>query len=413
MIDLKPFSSRLLSIEPRMPVWTLVLLALFPLMTGCGKKDQAPPRPAPEVSVISIEPRDTPVVFEFVAQAQSSHQVEIRARINGFLNRRVYREGALVKAGQILFEMDPKPFQAQLDQAKAALARQEAALNVAQSNLARVKPLTSLNALSQRDLDDATGSAHSASAAVEQAKAQVETAMLNLSYCRISSPINGITTAALQQDGAYISMGNNHLATVMALSPIWVNFSLSENEMQKLQNEMAKGFLKAPANNSYEIEILLVDGTVFPHKGRITFADPMYNTKTGTFLIRSSVQNPEGVLRPNQYVRVRLKGITRPGAILVPQQSVQTGAKGHFVWVLQPDDSVRFRPVSVGEWHGNNWFITEGLRAGERVVVEGGLSLQPDLKVRIKPFTGVPSLNPGESEPAADSSRNPASPDKS
>ncbi|OPY14005.1 MAG: Multidrug efflux pump subunit AcrA precursor [Syntrophus sp. PtaB.Bin001] len=172
----------------------------------------------------------------------------------------------------------------------------------------------------------------------------------------------------------------------MVLSPIWVNFSLSENEMQKFRDNIAKGFLIPPPNKNYEIEIILVDGSIFPHTGRITFADPMYNSETGTFLIRSSVENPKGILRPNQYVRVRVKGAIRPSAILVPQQSVQLGAKGHFVWVVNPDDTVQQRPVEVGEWYGNNWFINTGLKDGERVVVEGGLSLRPELKVKTQPY---------------------------
>jgi len=401
----KSFPPRLYSPVPRILLWILAVFAVLLPMSGCKKDQKAPAHPTPEVSVIQIEPRDTPVDYEFVAQTQSSHQVEIRARINGFLNRRVYTEGTIVKAGQVLFEIDPKPFQAQLDQAKAALSKQEAALAVAKSNLARVKPLTALNALSQRDLDDATGNAHSTAAAADQAKAQVETAKLNLSYCIISSPINGITGAALQQDGAYISTGNNQLTTVMALSPIWVNFSLSENEMQNYRSQIAKGLLRPPLKGGYEIEIVLVDGSIYPHTGRITFADPMYNSQTGTFLVRSSVQNPQGILRPNQYVRVRVKGATRPAAIVVPQQAVQLGAKGHFVWVVNPDDTVRSRPVEVGEWYGNNWFINDGLKVGERVVVEGGLSLRPDIKVKTKPFAGNAGSHSGDRSPTTDNSR--------
>ena len=405
MSDPNALPPRFHSLLYLLSLWVAAVVSLLLLTTGCKKEEKALSRQIPEVTVVKIEPRDTPVSFEFVAQTQSSHQVEIRARVNGFLNRRVYTEGAIVKVGQVLFELDPKPFQAQLDQAKAALAKQAAAQKVADANLARVKPLTSLNALSQRDLDDATGNAHSTAAAVDQAKAQVDTARLNLSYCTISSPIDGITGAALQQDGAYISTGNNQLTTVMALSPIWVNFSLSENEMQNYRNQMAKGLLKPPANNSYEVEIILVDGTVFPHTGRITFADPMYSSQTGTFLIRSSVQNPKGILRPNQYVRVRVKGNIRPAAILIPQQAVQSGAKGHFVWVVTPDGTVRPRPVDVGEWYGSNWFINDGLKAGETIVVEGGLSLQPGTKVRTKPFVAGPLSNSGDVKPVADTSR--------
>jgi membrane fusion protein, multidrug efflux system len=378
----------------------ILVLSVFPHLAGCSKENKLPLNSQPEVSVIQIEPRDTPVSVEFVGQTQSSHQVEIRARINGFLNRRVYTEGAVVKAGQILFEMDPKPFQVQLDQAQAALAKQQAALEVAQSNLARVKPLAEQDALSRKDLDDATSRAQSAAAEVDQAKAQVESAKLNLSYCTITSPIDGITSAALQQDGAYINSQNNQLTTVMVLSPMWVNFSVSENEMQKFRSQVKKGLLKSQTKDEYDIELILVDGTIYPYTGRITFAEPMYDTKSGTFLIRSSLPNPQGILRPNQYVRVRVIGSIRPAAILVPQQAVQMGAKGHFVWVVNPDNTVDPRPVDVGQWYKDNWFINEGLKAGEHVVVEGGLGLRPDMKVKTLLFQARPDVHPGGEKPA-------------
>jgi len=385
---------------PPILIYFIVVLVAFPLLSGCDKGNKVQQNSQPEVSIIQIEPRDAPVAFTFVGQTQSSHQVEIRARINGFLNRRVYTEGSVVKEGQILFEMDPKPFQVQLDQAQAALTKQQAALAVAQSNLARVKPLTELDALSRKDLDDATSRAQSSAAEVEQAKAQVESAKLNLSYCTITSPITGITSAALQQEGAYISAQNNQLTTVMVLSPMWVNFSISENEMQNFHAAIDKGLLKPPAPDRYETEIILIDGTVYPYTGRITFAEPMYDEKSGTFLNRSSIPNPDGVLRPNQYVRVRIKGVMRPAAIQVPQQAVQMGAKGHFVWVVNPDNTVDPRPVEVGEWYGNNWFINDGLKAGERVVVEGGLGLRPDTKVKTQPFRAKPDVNTEGNKPA-------------
>jgi len=355
-------------------------------LAGCGKEKKAGPEQSlPAVTAIEVAPRNVPVFAEYVAQTQSSRQVNIYARVSGFLDRRLYTEGATVKEGQVLFQIDPKPFQVQLDQAEAALAKQEAALEVARTNLARTKPLAAENALSQKDLDDATGQFQSTSAAVDQAKAQLETAKLNLSYCTIASPIQGVTSAALQQEGTYISQQNSQLTTVTLLSPMWVNFSISENEMQNLRSQMAKGLLRAPPNQSYVIEIVLVDGTIFPHTGRITFADPSYNAQTGTFLVRASVDNPTGILRPNQYVRVRLKGAIRPNAILVPQRAVQQGPKGHFVWVVTKEETAEARPVVVGDWLGDDWFILDGLRAGERIVVDGGLALRPGAKVALRP----------------------------
>ena len=364
-------------------------------VTGCRKHEAKKPETRPaEVTVVTVTPRDVPVSFEFVAQTQSSHQVSIQARVSGFLDKRVYTEGALVKAGEVLFLMDEKPFQTQVAGLTAALARQRAAMETARLNLERTRPLAAQNALSQKDLEEATGSYESSAAAVEQAKSQLETAQLNLSYCTITSPVTGITGAALQQDGTFISPQNSHLTTVAVLSPIWVNFSISENEVQSYRDQIARKLLIPAKGGNYEVEVIMVDGSLFPHKGRITFAAPSYNAKTGTFLIRASVANPAGILRPNQYVRARLKGAIRPNAIVVPQRAVQQGAKGHFVWVVGRDGKAEHRPVTVGEWHGDDWFITEGLRAGDQVVVDGGLTLQPGTAVKVKVQAAAPQAAP-------------------
>jgi membrane fusion protein (multidrug efflux system) len=324
------------------------------------------------------------VDFEYVARTQSSHLVNIQARVSGFLERRMYTEGAVVKEGQVLFKMDDRPFRVQLAQAEAALAKQEAAFETARLNLARTKPLAEQNALSQKDLDDATGQFHSTAASVEQAKAQVESAKLDLSYTTITSPVTGVSSSALQTDGTYINPQNSLLTTVAVLSPMWVNFNISENEMQKFRDQAAQGLLRTPAGMEYAVEIILVDGSVFPHTGRMTFAEPSYDPQTGTFLVRIRVPNPQGVLRPNQYVRARLKGAVRPNAVLLPQRAVLQGAKGHFVWTVDADDKVEQRPVVVGEWHGDDWFIYEGLKSGERVAVDGTLTLQPGMTVSVQ-----------------------------
>lgn len=362
------------------------IAAMALILAACTREEAAkgPPPQPPAVSVVTVAQRDVPVDFEYVARTQSSHLVNIQARVSGFLERRLYTEGAVVKEGQVLFQMDARPFRVQLAQAEAALAKQVAAYDTARLNLARTRPLAEQNALSQKDLDDATGQYHSTAASVEQARAQVEAAKLDLSYTTISSPVTGVSSAALQTDGTYISPQNSLLTTVAVLSPMWVNFNISENEMQKFRDQIAEGVLLTPQGREYEVEIVLVDGSVFPHTGRMTFAEPSYDPQTGTFLIRISVPNPQGVLRPNQYVRARLKGAVRPSAILVPQRAVQQGAKGHFVWTVRPDDKVGQRPVTVGEWLGEDWFIFDGLKNGERVVVDGMLTLQPGMAVSVK-----------------------------
>jgi membrane fusion protein, multidrug efflux system len=389
----------------------LLVAVAAALLAGCGKKEAAPAaKPPVEVSVVTVAPRDVPAVFEYVAQTQSSRQVNIQARVNGFLEKRVYTEGSIVKAGQVLFLMDMKPFQAQLDAAKAQLSKAQAALDVAKSNLARVKPLTEKEALSQKDLDDATGNFESTAASVEAAKAQVTTAQLNLSYCTITSPVDGISGSAAQAEGTYLNQQNAQLTTVAVLSPMWVNFSLSENEMQSLRDQADKGLLRRAPNNKYVVEIVLVDGQVFPFTGSITFTDPAFNAQTGTFLIRASVDNPQGVLRPNQYVRVRVKGATRPNAILVPQRAVLQGARGHFVWVVDKDGKAENRPVTVGDWSGDEWVVTEGLRAGERVVVDGGLKLGPGTALNPKAYAGTAAAPASTAKPPQPLAPKPATP---
>jgi membrane fusion protein (multidrug efflux system) len=366
----------------------IVACCLLAVGGGCGKEEvKAVEKPPAEVYVQKVEAKDVPVSFQYVAQTESSHEVEIRARVVGFLDRRVYTEGAMVKTGDVLFLMDPKPFQAQVDDAAAALARQKAALETARLNLARVKPLVEQDALSKKQLDDATGVYESYGAAVEQAKAQLTQAQLNLSYCTITSPVDGAAGAALVKDGAFISLANSHLTTVSSLSPMWVNFSVSEQWVQNLRTEIARKAILPPANDEYDVEIIQVDGTPFPKRGRITFKAPIYNPSTGTFLIRVTLDNPGGILRPNQYVQARIHGAVRPNAILIPQRAVQQGAKGHFVWVVTPDNKAESRPLAVGEWNGDDWFINEGLKTGEQVVVDGGLTLQPGAVVSPKPVS--------------------------
>jgi len=283
----------------------------------------------------------------------------------------------------VMFQQDPKPFQAQLQAAKGALAEQQARLQTANDNLAQVKPLTALNALSVKDLDDATGQQQAAAAAVETAKANVETARLNLGYTTITTPVTGLSSFARVQDGAYVSAENSLLTYVEQVDPIWVNFTLSENDVLGLQTDEAKGVLRAPPNRDFVIELILADGSVFPHKGKINFANASYNSQTGTFLVRATLPNPGNVLRPGQFVRVRASGAFRVNAILVPQQAVLQGAKGHFVVLVDKESKAQIRPVQVGPWYGDEWFITSGLQPGDVVVTDGVARLSPDAPVKV------------------------------
>jgi membrane fusion protein (multidrug efflux system) len=382
------------------------LAALLPLLVvACGGKPESAPKALPPVPVTvqTIAPRDVPVWREFVGQTQSSRQVQIVARVNGFLDKRLYTEGAPVKAGQVMFQQDPKPFQAQLDAARAALDEQLARLQVANDNLARVKPLAARNALSQRELDDAIGQQKTAAAAVEVAKANVETAQLNLSYTTISTPVAGIASYARVQDGQYVSVADSQLTYVAQMDPIWLEFSLSENDILSIRKDREAGRVRAPANDQYVVEALLADGSVFPHKGRITFTDADFNQQTGTFLLRATLPNPQGVLRPGMFVTVRVSGSVRPNAITVPQAAVLQGAQGNFVVTVDADNKAQLRWVTVGPWVGSDWFIDTGLKAGDVVVVDGMAKLSPGAQVQIvKRAEDAPQAPPDAGKSAAD-----------
>nr|WP_245753454.1 efflux RND transporter periplasmic adaptor subunit [Paraburkholderia sartisoli] len=375
---------------------------MLALCAGCHKAATLPAPGAIEVTVMQVAARDTPVDFEFTAQTQSSREVEIRARVDGFLDRRVYTEGQRVHAGQTLFLMDPKPFEAVLQTAKGELAQQQARLGVTKANLTRVIPLAAQNAVSKKDLDDATGNEKQAEAAVIAAQGQVQTAQLNLSYTTIKSPLTGLSSFARQQDGTYVTAAATGLLTyVYQLDPMWVNFSLSENELLKYRDETSKGLLRFPANNDFEVTVILADGTEFPDRGHIDFTNPAFSTQTGTFLVRASFANPRGTLRPGQFVRARVSGATRPNAILVPQRAVLQGAKSHFVWVVDSDSKAHQRVVEVGEWHGDDWFISQGLRPGEKVVVDGAIRVAADTPLKIVAAPAAPAAPAAGDAPAS------------
>lgn len=362
----------------------LLGVALVSALTACSKHEhKAAERGPVEVTVQTIAPRDAPVTFEYVGQTQSSRQVQIVARVAGFLERRLYTEGSLVKAGQVMFQQDARPFQAQVDAAKAALAEQQARLKVASDNLARVKPLAERKALSQRELDDATGAAETAAAAVEVARANLEQAKLNLSYTTITTPVSGLSSFSKVQDGQYVNVVDSQLTYVAQLDPMWVNFSVSENDMLALRSEQQAGQLKLPPTGGFDVAVVLANGKTFPTKGRITFESADFNQQTGTFLFRATLANPEGLLRPGQFVRVQVSGAVRPNAILVPQPSVLQGAQGHFVVVVDKENRAQIRPVEVGPWHGDDWFILKGLAAGDVVVTDGMVRVSPGAPVKV------------------------------
>jgi len=355
------------------------------LLDGCKKeKTSVATVQTVEVTAVKVEPRTVPITFEWIAQTESSRQVEIRARVEGILEKRVYREGSLVHEGEVMFEMERKPFEARLALVKAELGEQEARLANARQTLARVKDLSQKSVVSRQDLDDATNSERAAAAAVDAAKAKVTEAELNLSYTTVRAPITGLSSYATKHDGSYIGAGADSMLTyVAALDPIRVNFSVSENQLLRFRDEIKSGRLVVPPDDAFEVEVVLADGQIHPQKGRLTFGDLAFSRDTGTYLVRAEVPNPEGDLRPGQFVHARLLGAVRPNAILIPKRSVLQGAQGSFVWVVGPQSKAELRPIEMGDWYGDDWFVNEGLQAGETVVVDGGIKVQPGETLKV------------------------------
>ena len=353
---------------------------------GCSRESAAPQRPVPQVTALTIVPRDVAYVTSFVAQTESSRQVNIVARVSGFLDRIAYREGEMVGEGQLLFQLDPRPFQAQLEAARGELQAQQARFKTAEATLGRVRPLAQQNALSQADLDRAQGEFDSAKAAVFSAQAKVTEVELNLGYATIRSPVRGLASRALQRQGAFVNAMSEsaNLTYVAAVDPIWVTFSVSQNMTAKWRDEIAKKQLVEPKNRDYTIEVVLSDGTPYPHAGKINFADPSFSQETGSFMVRAVLPNPKQALRPGMFVTAYLKGAVRPGAIVVPQLAVQQGSNGHLVYVVNESGIAEVRPVIVGDYYGErDIVIPTGLHAGDRVIVEGVLKVVPGQPVKL------------------------------
>ena len=362
-----------------------VLVAVL-AAAACDKEAPPAQRPAPQVTVISVKPQSIRYIASFVAQTESSQQVDIVARISGYLDKIAYKEGELVKEGELLFQIDPKPFRAQLEAAQGELKSQEARHSTAKANLTRIKPLVAQNAISQADLDKAQGEFDASLAAVFSAQAKVKEQQLNLGYATIRAPVTGMASRSLQRQGAYINAMSEsaRLTYVAALDPMWVNFSLSQNQMAKLREMVEKKQLTLAGDHHFEVEVVLPDGTVYPKTGRVNFADPSFSQDTGSFLVRAEVPNAEKNLRPGMFVTAKVKGGTRENAIVVPQLAVQQGATGHVVYVVRPDGMAELRPVVVGDYHGDKEiFVLSGLRADERVVVDGAMRVVPGQPVKI------------------------------
>lgn len=337
--------------------------------------------PASEVNVITAEAQTLPVSWEYVGHTIGSREVEVRARVTGILLSRNFKEGERVKKGQSLFTIDPAPFQAAVARAQADVAAAQARLEQARRNAARLKPLYAEKAVSQKENDDAVSAESIGAADLKAAQARLVEAQLNLAYTKVEAPISGTTTRAIPSEGTLVSGPNVLLTSVVQTDPIWVNFGMADNEQARIQKEAQAGTLKLP--RSFEVELRLDDGGVYKHKGKLDFADVRVSTQTGTREARAEVPNPDGALRPGQFVRVVLRGAVIPNAVTVPQRAVMEGPQGKFVYVVDEKSTAQPRPVEAGQWAGDRWVISSGLKGGERVIVDGVMKIGPGAPVRV------------------------------
>ncbi len=363
-----------------------MLLLSTTFLAGCNRQPPAGPPPhATEVVAVTVQPQTVPVEFPIVAQIQSSHQVDVMARVSGFLEKISYKEGYPVRQGQVLFLLDKKPFIAAADAAKAEVDTRKSQLWTAKATLDRIKPLAEQNAASKSDLDNAIGNHKTAEAGVQQAQANYDKALLDLSYTTIIAPFSGVAGQALMREGGYITAGGSSakLTYVAKLDPAWVDFSISQNEQAKFSEEAAKGLIIAPKNQRYTVELELSDGSRYPQAGVVNFAEPTFSKETGTYLVRAEIPNPKAVLRPGMFVKAWLKGATRPNALVVPQRAVQQTSNGQIVFVANDKGLAEARPVVGGEWIGHDWIINQGLKAGDKVIVDGFMKLAPGAPVKL------------------------------
>jgi membrane fusion protein, multidrug efflux system len=376
-----------------------LLIAVFPLgFFGCSKKNGPEVRPPIEVTAFIVDPQTIPADFEFVGVAKSSHPVEIRSRVEGYLWSIDYTEGSAVEENDLLFQIDPRPFEASLEEAKGELARQEAILWRAQRALERIQPLYEKNAVSLRDLDDATAAVLTAQADVISAKGNLINAELNLSFTRITSPINGLSARAAYREGTLITPSINGLLTLVSvIDPIWVDFSVSDNELLMAQGETAKNQLILPKQQEYTVSLKLADNSIFPYCGKVNFSSPTLDPDTGAMVIRATFPNPQGIILPGQFVKAIISGAYRPNAFFVPQESVFQGQKGTYVFVINKDGTVSARNVEVGEWYENFWIIKQGLSKGEMVVANGINKVSEGSHVKIISISTPPpsKIRPG------------------
>lgn len=360
-------------------------VAVF-LGMGCEKK-APPPAPPPAVQVLTVKPEDVPIVKEWIGTLQGNVNAEIRAEVTGYLLAQDYVEGSEVKKGQLLFQIDPRPFQAALDQVEGKLAQDKAQQGKTQLDVNRFTPLAKVNAISQQELDDAIQANLAAEAALKADQAAVENAQLNLSFTKITSPIDGLAGIAQAQIGDLVGLNSGVLTTVSAIDPIRVYFNVSEQSYIAYRRQYTNAIARAVHESDLELHLILSDGSTYPYEGKFFFVSRQVDVNTGTLQIAGLFPNPDFVLRPGQYALVRARTGMQHDAILVPQRAVTELQGTYMVDTVGESNKVHLQTVSVGDQIGADWIVSDGLKGGERVIVEGLQKVKEGTAVTVQPYT--------------------------
>ena len=376
----------------RSAAWILVTLSALALVHCKGETASAPPPPSVQVEVATVIQKDVPIQMEWVGTTDGSNNALIRAQVSGYLIKRPYTEGSFVKQGTLLFELDPSKFQTALDQALGELAKAQAQFTKTKQDVERDTPLAKEGAISRKELDDSIQAHAATKGIVASAKAAVEQAKLNLSWTKIRAPIDGVVGISKAQIGDLID-ANTELTSISTLDPIRVYFPVSEQEYFEAADKIQQGYKDQKEGKEYSLallELVLGGEKVYPHKGQFHLVDRQVDTKTGTIRVAALFPNPNNLLRPGQFAKVRAVTKTKENAILVPQRAVTEMQGSYQVAVVSPENKVDIRAVKVGQRSAGLWIIDQGLKAGERVVVEGLQKVKAGMTVDPKPFQGQP-----------------------
>ena len=380
-----------------------LILALAFMVSGCEQKEQAQSvTDTPEVEFTNVIQKDVPIYSEWVGTTDGLVNAKIRAQVTGYLLKQNYMEGALVKRGDLLFEIDPRSFKAALDEADGQLAQAKARLGKTELDVKRYTPLAKEGAISKQELDDAIQANLAAKASVYSASAAVEQAKLNLSFTRITSPIEGIAGAANAQIGDLVGPQANELTTVSTIDPIKVYFSISEREYLTVATRINAPETGAQKSREATLDLILANESVYPYKGKLLYADRQVDAKTGTIRVAALFPNPGNILRPGQFARVCALTETRKNALLVPQRSVMELQGSYQLAVVGSDNKVQIRPIKTGGRIDSLWVINEGLKPGERVIVEGIQKIKEGQVVKPKPADAQAQPTPVTSNTTAE-----------